>query len=122
MGANRGRALDGIFITPNLFSTVLQILSKIAPADYFAIKTEFIFSQIPTTEMLVNYYPVTNGVLVTVNLQHELGVVAITSSTDGATVFDKKIITTPSNTHSFVINAPKTSGFILSVNPIIQTV
>jgi hypothetical protein len=120
--ANRGYAIENIYITPNLFSTVLQILSKISPTDYFAVKTEFISSQIPTTEMIVNYYPVTNGVLVTVSLQYALGVVAITSSTDGSTVFDKKIITTPSNTHSFVINAPKTTGFILSVNPIIQTV
>lgn len=122
LGANRGFAAENIFIAPNLFATTLQVLSKISPTDYFAIKTEFISSQIPTTEMLVNYYPVTNGVLVTVNLQYALGVVAITSSTDGSTVFDKKIVTTPSNVHSFVINAPKTTGFILSVNPILQTV
>lgn len=122
IGANRGLTSENIFVTPNLFSTVLQILSKISPADYFAIKTEFLTSTIPATEMLVNYYPVSNGVLVTVNLQYALGIVAITFSQDGSTVYDKRVITTQSNTHSFVINAPKTSGFILSVNPIIKTV
>lgn len=120
--ANKGSSANYIFVVPSLFSTVLQILSKIAPTDYFAIKTEFLTSILPQTQMNVNYYPVTNGILVNVFLQHELGIVALTFSSDGSSVYDKRIITEKSTFHSFVLNAPKSSDFVLNVNPILDTV